>query len=107
VVTWNWYAATGLTNTTPSHPYAVTVRPGYAPPYQGSNGRFTVHLQVTYDDGATWVPVGARTVASGGNGVFVVRPAKVSNGYVGYRISGADQAGNGLDQWVLRAARTS
>ncbi|HZX07372.1 S8 family serine peptidase [Kribbella sp.] len=107
VVKWNWSAATGLDNTAPSHPYAVTVRPGYVAPYQSSNGRFAVQLQVTYDDGATWLPAGSRTVAPGGSAVFTVHPAKVSNGYVGYRISGTDQSGNSLDQWVLRAAHTS
>jgi subtilisin family serine protease len=114
IIDWNWSTAIGLTNTTPRHPYTLTVRPGYRParplagplPYPDDHGAFKVQLQVTYDDGATWVPAGTRTIDPGESGTFVVRPPQTSNGFVGYRITGNDEAGNALDQWVLRAAHT-
>ncbi|HZX03587.1 S8 family serine peptidase [Kribbella sp.] len=116
IVNWNWSAGIGLSNTTPRSPYLVTVRPTYQPavidastviPYPDKHGPFRVQLSVTYDDGAHWLPVGSRDVDPQQSTSFVVRPPAQSNGFVGYRISGADDAGNGLDQWVLRAAKTS
>lgn len=60
-----------------------------------------VDLQVSYDDGKTWAK--ATFVCNGGKGIaFVKNPA---SGYVSFKASATDAAGNSVSQTIIRAYR--
>jgi subtilisin family serine protease len=104
----DWSVDSGLDNVVSRGNHAVTLTPGYSSKYQGGDhGAFTVELWATYDDGATWSKVGTQSkVGRDGQATFHVNTSSQSNGYVGYRAVATDQAGNQIDQTVIRAART-
>jgi hypothetical protein len=106
----DWSVNSGLDNVVPrDDEYTVDVTPSYSQQYKGEHGRFTAQLWATYDDGTTWTPVGEPTTTRVGKPArFTVEttPAQ-TNGFVGYRVRMTDQAGNAIDQTVIRAARTT
>jgi subtilisin family serine protease len=105
----DWSVNSGLDNVVPRDEYTVDVTPSYSQYYKGDHGRFTSQLWATYDDGATWTPVDEpRTTRLGKPARFTVEKTPTqTNGFVGYRVRMTDEAGNAIDQTVIRAARTT
>jgi len=90
------------TNTAPAGcdfavPFEVQRQPGSA-----AGTARTLTVDVSYDDGATWLP--ARVTRNGQRGVaHVHHPA--GTGFVSLRTSSTDTAGNTVEQTVIRAYR--
>lgn len=90
---------TDLRNTVHAgHAYPLVVRPGYQPGVT-LRGRLDVRAEVSYDDGRTWAAVPGRRAADG----TVTLTVPAAEGFASLRVTVADQAGNRLDQTILRA----
>ncbi|SDU70148.1 S8 family serine peptidase [Jiangella alkaliphila] len=72
--------------------------------YEGEHGEFTVRAWVSGDDGATWQEIGSAQVPKGDSTSFEL-PRLRGAEYLSVRVSLADEAGNSVDQYTLRAAR--
>lgn len=72
-------------------------------PYEGEHGEFTIRAWVSGDDGATWQEIGSARVPKDGSADF--RIPRLEAEYLSVRVSLADEAGNSVDQYTLRAAR--
>jgi hypothetical protein len=73
---------------------------------QGAVGAGTVRgvtLALSYDDGATWRPVGLTRASSGGWKTTVTYPRVFRGGYVSLRATARDDAGNRVEQEIIRA----
>ncbi len=80
-----------------SFPVVVERQPGSAAPAVSS-----VAVDVSYDDGATWLP-GTVAGTGGSRTITVTHPA--GDGYVSLRARVADTAGNTVDQTIIHAYR--
>jgi hypothetical protein len=101
-----------MASVTPGDRFEIRLRPGYHDAatslgdplvYGGRHGKFEVTVSATFDDGRTWVRMGSRTLRRDQRADVTVRVPADALGHIGYRITGSDQDGNALDQWVLRA----
>ncbi len=81
--------------------YPLTITPGYQPGATGPGG-FTVTVQTSFDDGATWAD--ASVHASAGSFVATV-PAAAGPGFGTVRVVATDAAGNRLTQQIDRGWR--
>ncbi len=59
---------------------------------------------VSGDDGGTWQQIGSTRLAKGDSTTFEI-PELNDAEYLSVRVSLADEAGNSVDQYTLRAAR--
>jgi hypothetical protein len=92
--------ATDLTNAVRAdRPYPLVLRPGYQPGAKGP-GRFTIAVQVSYDDGAHWLPVPTR---GSGTVTATVPAAPAGARFATVRITAQDRAGNQIEQTITRA----
>ena len=62
-----------------------------------------VTLALSYDDGATWKPVSLERASNGGWRAAVTYPRAAKGGYVSLRATGWDDAGNRVEQEIIRA----
>jgi hypothetical protein len=99
----DYYLEAGAYNEVPAGtPYVLGIRPGYQPGYTGP-GEFTVTVEMSYDDGATWAeaPVGS----SNGQFEAAVPAADSAAGFASVRVVATDSDGNRLTQLIERAWR--
>jgi hypothetical protein len=81
--------------------YPLTITPGYQPAATGP-GRFALSVQVSYDDGTTWVDAPVQSV----HGQFrATLPAATGPGFGTVRVVATDKAGNRLTQQIDRGWR--
>lgn len=62
-----------------------------------------VSVQVSYDDGATWLPASTRSTGNGTFRATYLHPAQGQ--YVSLRVTASDSAGNSVQQTLVRAYR--
>jgi subtilisin family serine protease len=79
--------------------YPLWLSPDYQPEAHGP-GRFTVQVEVSLDDGATWQPA---DVERAGNRWRAEMPAASGPGFVSVRVSATDADGNRITQQINRA----
>jgi subtilisin family serine protease len=81
--------------------YPLTITPGYQPGARGP-GRFGVSVQVSYDDGTTWVDAPVHPA----QGRFrATVPAASGPGFASVRVVATDAAGNRLTQEIVKGWR--
>ncbi len=93
---------TGVRNQVPvGASYPLRITPGYQPGATGP-GRWTVTAEVSYDDGASWVPAPVRQ----DRGQYEATvPAAPGAGFASVRVVATDAAGNSLTQRIDRGWR--
>jgi subtilisin family serine protease len=93
--------ANGFNEVPAGVPYPLTITPAYQPGATGP-GRFTVSVQVSYDDGTTWTHAPVQSAA----GRFrATLPAARGPGFGTVRVVATDASGNRLTQQIDRAWR--
>ena len=75
----------------------------HAPGVVGGGAVRGVTLALSYDDGASWRPLGLTRAPSGGWEATVAYPPAARGGYVSLRATAWDDAGNRVEQEIVRA----
>jgi hypothetical protein len=80
------------------------LRIGYQPGFDGPGG-FDVAVEVSYDDGETWLEARSRDVGAAWRASVPAAPAGAE--FATVRVIAEDEAGNAIDQRITRAWKIS
>ena len=90
-------------NVATGRPEFIGISAEHAPGAVGGGAVRGVTLALSYDDGANWQPLALKGAASGGWKATVVYPRSARGGYVSLRATAWDNAGNRVEQEIIRA----
>jgi hypothetical protein len=90
-------------NVEAGRPDVIGISAKHEPGAVGGGAVQGVTLALSYDDGATWRPLGLTRASSGGWRATVTYPRAARGGYVSLKATARDDAGNRVEQEIIRA----
>jgi subtilisin family serine protease len=90
-------------NVEAGRPGVIGISAAHEPGAVGAGAVQGVTLELSYDDGATWRLLGLTRTPSGGWKATVTHPRAARGGYVSLRATARDDAGNRVEQEIIRA----
>ena len=96
--------ADGYNRVDASSTYPLRIETGYQPGFNGPDG-FDVAVEVSYDDGETWLEARTRDVGAAWRASVPAAPSGAE--FATVRVIAEDEDGNAIDQRITRAWKIS